>query len=180
MADGVREEMDTMPADVLTDSRDEILGEWIESLISGYPEETAKFLRRQPDRFANPVGASIREGLAEILDGVLGGAEPSQLEPALDHVIRIRAVQGQTPAEAVGFIFKLKSLLRSRCETRGGEAAAGMVELEASIDRIALEAFDVYMRCREQLWEIRNAEVKNLSVGIMERVAEWRARKDSE
>ena len=169
-----------MLADVLTDARDEILGEWIESLISAYPEETAKFLRRQSDRFANPVGASIREGLAAILDGVLAGAEPAQLTPALDQVIRIRAVQGQTPAEAVGFVFALKRLLRSRVAASSGAAAAAAAEVEASIDRIALEAFDVYMRCREQLWEIRNAEVKNLSVGIMERVAEWRARKDSE
>jgi hypothetical protein len=35
------------------------------------------------------------------------------------------------------------------------------------------------MSCREQVWAIRNAEVKNLSVGIMERVAAWRAQRDT-
>ena len=39
-------------------------------------------------------------------------------------------------------------------------------------------AFDVYMRCREQMWQIRAREIRNQSVGIMERVAEWRKRRD--
>ena len=58
-------------------------------------------------------------------------------------------------------------------------SAAALAEIESSVDRAALTAFEVYMRCREQVWSIRNAEVKNLSVGIMERVAEWRARREA-
>jgi hypothetical protein len=168
-----------MVADTLKDTRDEILVRWIDSVADGYPEETARFLRGQSDRFANPVGASLREGLGEILDGVLHGVEPDDLEPALDRVIRIRAVQDMTPAEAVGFVFELKKLLPDDLG-RHGQSSDRPVATDAEIDRVALLAFDVYMRCREQVWKIRNAEVKNLSVGIMERVAEWRARKDSE
>jgi hypothetical protein len=41
-----------------------------------------------------------------------------------------------------------------------------------------LHAFDIYMSCREQMWEIRMREIRNQSVGIMERVAEWRERRE--
>jgi hypothetical protein len=168
-----------MLAEALAQSRGAILERWIESVIVGYPEDTARFLRRQADRFANPVGASLREGLAGVLDGVLAGADPGALEPALDRVIRVRAVQGLSPAVAVGFVFELKRLLREGLGGGQAGSAADLAEIESSVDRTALIAFEVYMRCREQLWAIRNAEVKNLSVGIMERVAEWRARREA-
>ncbi len=44
----------------IAEHRDEILERWIEGVIEGYPEETAKFLRSKSDRFANPVGAGLR------------------------------------------------------------------------------------------------------------------------
>lgn len=156
-----------------------ILDQWIESVMAAYPEETARFLRAQADRFANPVGASLREGLAELLDGVLDGAEPIDLEPALDRVIRVRAVQDLAPSTAVGFVFELKRLLREELPRAGSGALKELPGFERFIDRLALHAFEVYMRCREQVWAIRNAEVKNLSVGIMERVAEWHARRET-
>jgi gas vesicle protein len=34
------------------------------------------------------------------------------------------------------------------------------------------------MRCREDMWRIRAREIRNQSVGIMERVAEWRERRE--
>jgi hypothetical protein len=160
-------------------SRDVVLDRWIESVMSAYPEETAKFLRARGDRFANPVGASLREGLAELLDGVLAGKAAAELDPALDRVIRIRAVQDMTPAAAVGFLFDLKPLLREGPDGAPVASSQVLSVLEDSIDRLALRAFEVYMSCREQVWAIRNAEVKNLSVGIMERVAAWRAQRET-
>jgi hypothetical protein len=148
-------------------------------VADGYPEETAKFLREQSDRFANPVGASLREGLAELLDGVLHKTATADLEPSLDRVIRVRAVQDLSPAAAVGFVFDLKQLLREELAGPSGDAPQELSGFENSIDRLALLAFEVYMRCREQVWAIRNAEVKNLSVGIMERVAAWRAQRET-
>jgi hypothetical protein len=151
-------------------SRDVVLDRWIASVAGGYPEETAKFLREQPDRFANPVGASLREGLAELLDGVLCDTATEELEPALDRVIRVRAV---------GFVFDLKQLLREELAGTPGVTPRELAAFEKSIDRLALLAFEVYVHCREQVWAIRNAEVKNLSVGIMERVAAWRAQRET-
>ena len=159
----------------IAERRDEILERWIESIIGGYPEETAEFLRSKKDRFANPVGAGLREGLVELLDGVFRGIEPDELTSALDRVIRVRAVQDFEPSAAVSFVFDLKDLLREFA----GEGADGSLEvLDQRIERLGMCAFDVYMRCREEMWKIRAREIRNQSVGIMERVAEWRERRE--
>jgi hypothetical protein len=157
----------------ITERRDEILERWIEGIIEGYPEETAEFLRSKKDRFANPVGAGLREGLAELVDGVFSGVEPDELTLPLDRVIRVRAVQDFEPSTAVGFVFNLKDLLR---EFAGEGADESLEVLDRRIERLGLCAFDVYMRCREDMWRIRAQEIRNQSVGIMERVAEWRER----
>jgi len=163
---------------VLVDHRDKILERWIAIVIDAYPEETAKFLRSKADPFANPVGARIRESLAELLDGLFEGVEPSELTPALDRVIRVRAVQEYSPSASLGFVFALKELARDVIGETGVEGARSLAVLDARIERLGMHAFDVYMTCREQMWAIRAREIRNQSVGIMERVAEWRERRE--
>ena len=155
--------------------QDEILERWIDEVFNGYPEETARFLRSNPDRFSNPVGAGLREGLKVLLDGVLSGVGPEELEADLDRILRVRAVQEFEPSIAVGFVFGLKDLLR---RFAGEDADDSFEILDRRIERLGMCAFDVYMRCREQMWQIRAREIRNQSVGIMERVAEWRKRRD--
>ncbi len=60
----------------------------------------------------------------------------------------------------------------------GGDDTIEIAAFDSTIDHLGLLAFDVYMRCREQLWAIRAKQIRNESVGIMERVAEWRADKE--
>jgi len=132
----------------IAEHRDEILGRWIEGVIKGYPEETAKFLRSKKDRFANPVGASLREGLAELLDGIIRGVEPEDLSTALDRVIRVRAVQEFAPSAAVSFVFDLKGLLREVVGDTEAEANGSLERMNQRIELLGMCAFDVYMRCR--------------------------------
>ena len=160
----------------IAEHRDEILERWINDIIEGYPEETAKFMRSKKDRFANPVGVGLHEGLAEILDGLLSDVDPNELTQALDRVIRVRAVQEFSPSAAVGFVFDLKRLLREVAEEHG--VGASMNDVDQEIERVGLCAFDIYMRCREEMWSIRAREIRNQSVGIMERVAQWRERRE--
>lgn len=165
-----------MFADDVVKHRDAVFDRWIKSVIEAYPDETAKFLKEQPNRFANPVGASLREGLADILDGVIAGSDPEDLREALDLVIRVRAVQEMAPAAAVGFIFDLKLIVREMVADGGSISE----EFARSIDRLALVAFEVYMKCREQLWSIRAEEIRNQSLGILERMQEWREQRARE
>jgi hypothetical protein len=157
--------------------QDEVLGRWIEGVIDDYPEETGKFLRTQSDRFANPVGASLREGLTELLDGVFCGVEPDELTSALDRVIRVRAVQEFSPSAAVGFLFDLKDLLREVMKGTDADTAGSLDALDDRIERLGLHAFDVYMSCREQMWSIRMQEIRNQSLGILDRMQEWREKR---
>ena len=162
----------------IAEHQDEILKRWIDHTMEGYPEETAKFLRSQKDPFANPVGAGLREGLAELLDGVIQGVEPEELSSAMDRVIRVRAVQELSPSTAVGFIFDLRGLLRDFGSGGNAETKESFDIIDQRIERLGMYAFDVYMSCREQMWAIRAREIRNQSVGIMERVAEWRERRE--
>ena len=162
----------------IAEHQDEILTRWIDSVIDGYPEETAKFLRSKTDPFANPVGANLRDGLAELLDGIIHGVDPEELSPALDRVVRVRAVQEFAPSAAVSFVFELKELVREIVGDTNAEAGGTSDPIDQRIERLGMCAFDVYMRCREQMWAIRAQEIRNQSVGIMERVAEWRERRE--
>jgi hypothetical protein len=148
-----------MIGEALGQRRAEVLERWFHSVIATYPEETAKFLLREKDRFHNPVAHAVRTGLERLLDGLCAGSPAAELAPALDGIIRIRAVQELQPSAAVGFVIDLKRVLREAF-AGGGLPEAERAALEEAIDRLALEAFDVYARCRETLFEIRVRELK--------------------
>ena len=160
--------------------RKAIVDQWVEMVISGYPEKTGEFLRGQTDRFSNPVGAGLKEGLDEIVDGLVSGIDPSGLKEALDGVIRIRAVQDMSPAEAVGFVFDLKTIIAGIRDGDRVSVGKDEIDLDVWIDRLALQAFDVYMTCREQMWSIRAREIRNQSLGVLERMQAWRERRAEE
>ena len=88
----------------------------------------------------------------------------------LDQVIRIRAVQDFSPAQAVGFIFLLKKAVREQLEKdiREKRLSEEISLFESKIDELALLSFDIYMKCREKIYEIRVNEVKNRTCRLME------------
>jgi len=136
-----------------------ILDRWRELILSSYPADAAAFFGRQKDRFANPVGEAVRRHSAVLLEGILADTPPHDpaIAEALDGLVRIRAVQDFTPAQAVAFVFQLKQALREALPEGGGAP----VELELRVDRLALAAFDHYARCREQIYDIKVREIRN-------------------
>ncbi|MBI5550504.1 MAG: RsbRD N-terminal domain-containing protein [Desulfobacterales bacterium] len=144
----------------LVSRKEAIAGKWLARVIDTYPPETARFLRGQQDPFANPVGQATRHSLNTLVDMLLAELDEAAARTALDPVIRVRAIQAFTPAQAVGFVFDLKPILRESL----GPAAQNSEEsalLEDRIDRLALIAFDVYMQCREKIYELKANEMKN-------------------
>jgi hypothetical protein len=137
--------------------RADLLEQWLERVLATYPEETARFLRGTGDPFRNPAGRALREGLPQVLDEVLGDMRRERLEPALDGILRLRAVQDLSARDAVSFVFFLRDLLPA------AEAAR--------IDEVALLAFEIYMRCREQIWRIKAGEDRRRAF-VMERAAQ--------
>lgn len=143
----------------LTEKKKEVVKKWVDRVLSTY--ESADFFKSQKDRIANPVGSNIAEGLREIYELLLAGADSEGLNEPLDRVIRIRAVQDFLPSQAVFFMFMLKDVVREELATNGGVLPAETAEFEAVIDRAALQAFDIYMACRERLFQIRIRELQD-------------------
>ncbi len=144
---------------------------WIERIFATYPPETARFLAGERDRFANPVGHAVREAAAVLVGALWDETTGEAVDEALDRILRIRSVQDLSPSEAVGFVFLLKGVLR---ETLDGDAdvpdSAELLRLERRLDAMALRAFDIYMGCREQLFEVRLHERDRWNAVALKRI----------
>lgn len=146
--------------EALTQKREAILERWLQAVLATYPEETVRFLRRDKNRFSNPVGNTVIAGLTRLYDALVDEQPTAALAPALDGIVRIRAVQEFAPSAAVGFVYDLKPILREEL-AGAGLAPEEWAALDAGVDRMALLAFDIYMQCRETLFQIRIREIRD-------------------
>jgi hypothetical protein len=159
---------------LLSEHKDRVLACWSDYVLDSYPPDSRKFLRSQMNRFANPVGASIFEGLDGLYDGLLQGGELQYeaIAPDLDRVVRIRVVQEFSPSQALEFIFFLKKAVRHtlRDQLSTPELQEQLIGWESKVDRLVLLAFDLYMQCCKAIFEIRCSEVKDSTARLWERI----------
>ena len=148
--------------DLLEQRKGTILDRWVDAVLSAYPSESAVLFRAQRDPFANPLGHSVREGTRGIFETILGGMDRDDLRTHLDKIVRIRAVQQFSPAEALSFVFSLRSIVRKVIPEAEVDARLreGLTALDAKIDEVALAAFDLYAARREEVSQLRIGEVK--------------------
>jgi len=148
---------------LLLQKKSAIVRKWFDAILETYPADTAKFLKAQKNQFANPVGSMISEGIDGLFEELLNGVDPEKVSPFLDKVIRIRAVQDLTPTQAIAFVFVLKRLIREELgsDIQKHQLSGELLFIESRIDGLALLSFDIYMKCREQVYEIRATEWKN-------------------
>ena len=168
-------------AEVLSEHKNPILTKWLDLTLQTYPPDTRKFFKSRTNRFANPVGWTFSDGMALIFDALLVGEslDTEDVRSVLDGIIRMRAVQDFTASEEVDFIYILKPVIREtmRKEVHDERVAQDLQAFESRIDRLALLAFDVYMRCREKIFDLRAKELKNRTSRILERACQvWQAR----
>jgi hypothetical protein len=152
-------------------NKNEIIKNWFETTIQTYAPDTAQFYKGQKDQFANPVGNITAKGVEFLLDQLLNDFEPDAVKTYLDPIIRIRAVQDFTPSQATAFILSLKKVLRDHLakELQDSRMAAEFIELESKVDQICLMAFDIYMQCREKVYQISANETRNRTFKAFER-----------
>ena len=157
--------------DLLHSKKAAIHQRWLEKTLEAYAPDASAFFGRQKDQFANPVGQALRAGTQTLLECLLGELDPEKVCGCLEEIVKIRSIQDFTPAQALSFVFSLKQVIREDLpgELDAGQAAE-LVELETRIDQLALFAFDVYVKCRERLYEIRVSEVKRSVSGLMRRL----------
>jgi hypothetical protein len=155
----------------LSEKKPAVLEKWFNLILATYPADTSSFLRNQKDRFTNPVGHTIYQGIEKILEEVEKGVDLDRVSPFLDNILRVRAVQDFTPSQAVAFIFSLKDLIRE--ELAGDKNLAlsydELHKLDSRIDSLALASFDIFMKCREKLYEIRANELRNMTFRLVQR-----------
>ncbi len=147
--------------DLLEQKKATIVEEWIDRIHHTYPEETANFLDEEKNQFANPIGASIKQSVWPLYDEIISGHDSDNLYKCLDYLIRVRAVQEFTPTAAVAVVSFLKDIMREELlETIvEQELYDEYLALESRIDNAIMAAFDIYMRCRERVWQIRHNDI---------------------
>lgn len=150
------------------DRRGAIVDQWLARTLGTYPFLTSSYLLEEKDRFRNPVGHALREALPTLVDEVLGSMNLERITPAIEQLVRLRAVQDFSASQAVGFIFALRDVLRY-------ESPDDLTpELEQRIDQMALLAFDLFVKCRETMEHIRAAEAQR-SVYVLDRIKRARS-----
>ena len=147
------------------------MNRWVNGLLETYPSDTSRFMKKQKDQFANPVGYTITKEIENLYEEFLQGLDTERISPILDRIIRIRAVQDFSPSRAIAFIFLLKRVIREELEKeiRENRLADELLEFESRVDDLSLLAFDIYMKCREKIYEIKANQAKNQVSKLLQR-----------
>jgi hypothetical protein len=147
---------------LLLQNQKAILERWLHLILETYPAETSALLKKEKDQFMNPVGSTISREIETLLEELLQGLNSDRLSASLSPILKIRSVQDFSPSQATGFIFLLKKAIQEVLERRIEERQilVEWLKFQSKIDQLALLAFEIYMNCREKIYEIRVHEAK--------------------
>ena len=162
--------------DLLKENKAAILERWFHLILETYPTNTAAMMRKDKNQFTNPVGSTFSREIQVLFKNICEGSQDEKCQASLDSILKIRSVQDFSPSKAVGFIFLLK---RAIGETLKNEICKESVmdewlKFQGRIDDLALQAFDIYMDCRDKICEIRVNQAraeKEMAFKMMERVS---------
>lgn len=150
-----------------------ILKQWSSLIHSSYPADASRFLKKELDRFQNPVGHTIAQDLGALFEALIESFDPEKIAPHLSYFVKIRSVQDFTPSQAVAFVFQLKETVRQNLdgELQDGRLAGELLEFESRLDQVALLAFDFYMENREKLFELKSKQIRTGPIKRISRCA---------
>ncbi len=159
---------------LLSEMKDPIVRKWVDFTLEIYEEDAVMLFGTEQDPFANPVGASIRNGTENAFSALLAGEDAGAISEHLSEIIQIRAVQQFPASEGLAFVFRLKDAVRAVLTE--SIADPGLTEmwggLDRKIDEIALATFDVYGEYRKQVYELRVNEAKRSVSWVLEKMGE--------
>ena len=151
--------------EALKDKSSKIIKKWQNNIIESYPEDTQRFLKKEKDQFANPVGYIVKNGIENLYNAFLNKDE-DQMVDSLNNIIRVRAVQDFTPSAALYFILELKEIIKDEVDWDSYQKDE-KEELDSRINHLLLKAFDIYEQCRYRLYELRVNEVRDEVSGLL-------------
>ncbi len=147
---------------LVAENKAKVLDQWYQLVLATYPKETAALWKSNKDPFTNPVGATFRDALDKLIDGVLAWENAQDICSYMEDIVKIRAVQDFTPGKALSFVFLFKKAVREALASQIRKADLGrdLETLDGRVDNMALMAFDIYTKAREQVYSMRVQEYK--------------------
>ncbi len=158
--------------DVLQEKKPAIVKKWFEAVLETYHENARGPLGKREAQFTNPVGYNLAHGIEGLFDAIREGLIPDDVSRFLDDMIRIRAVQDFTPSQAVGFIFEVKRVVRKELESEilnDPHIREELAVWDSAVDDLVLFAFDIYMKCREKIYDLKANEARNLTFRLLQK-----------
>ena len=148
--------------ELLTRNKSKILQRWLDLVLDTYPPETARFLKDEKNRFANPVAFTVKCNLELLLDDLLNNSSEKTVMSHLEEIIKIRAVQDFTPSQAVSFVWLAKEAIYNelKVQLKTKEIYSELQKLESEIDKFSGVAFNLYSTSKDSICQIRIKELK--------------------
>ena len=144
--------MKTAWGELIQNNREKILDRWIEQGLSIFPEKIGR---------STPIGESLSEGLAAMLDGIEENGK--SFMAAVNQIARMLAVQPLPPSKALFLFLQLKTILYETApkeRTKHAMKQADWDAFQTRIEQITLVAFDCYMANREKIYQLKVEESK--------------------
>jgi len=146
---------------LLKENKKEIISSWFHLIVSFFPKETIDFIINEKDRFLNPIGSNISDGIGVIYDFVIGEKDKDAVALAIENMVKIMAVENIKPSIAISFGYHLKRILMERWALylKDNNFLNEFNVICEKIDELTLMAFDFYTACREKINRIRIKEL---------------------
>lgn len=147
--------MKTSLQDLLRQREAFLLDRWFERILEEYEGETQSFLKKQQDRFANPVAYALRAAAAAILQALVEGRNVDRAP--LAYALKVKAVQENDPLKGIAFIDSLKEVVRKNFADSIPEVE--LTDFNARVDRISSIARQLFIDDRVKIAEL--SAIKN-------------------
>jgi hypothetical protein len=147
--------------EALHNNRYKIVDKWVEYTLKTY--KASQFFTREKDSFANPVGGTIRDSLKNIFSLLTKNQEATAYREPLSRLMHLRSVQDFTPSQAVAPLNAVKHITRDvlAADKQTKMLVDELYDFEFSVDLAVLAAFDLYVECREKIYQIRVEEIRS-------------------
>ena len=157
--------------DILLREKGAIQRAWLDLVLSTHAPDGAAFFGQERNVFANPLGHTLAAGTAALVDDWIDDAAPEVVCGHLEDVVKVRAVQELAPSRALSFVLSLKEVVREALgpDLEDPALLRELLKNERRVDQMALFAFDIFLKWREKMFELRVDEVKRGFARILKR-----------
>ncbi|MDA8101099.1 MAG: RsbRD N-terminal domain-containing protein [Nitrospiraceae bacterium] len=156
----------------LKEKKSAIVQKWIDAALASYHKDAQGALRQTKAQFTNPAGFNLAQGLDGLFDALLEGVITDSVATFLDMTVRLRAVQDFAPSEALAFLIRIKQIVRDELGRERLDAPGVRTDLaafDAAADDLMLYAFDLYMQCREKIYDIKAQEARSQTYRLLQK-----------